>query len=708
MLDRASEVVRAAAGRLPALIGHDGPALGQTLQALIGQSVADLTGGANLRPGQEPLFLGSLRLGPALPELDILGHERGDQIIIELEPSLQHRPSAARLLARLRSAVARIKRQDNVADACRTAAAEVRSFTGHDRALVYQFLSDWSGKVIGEDGTGALPSLINQHFPATDIPSQARALYRRDLIRVIPHVCYEPAPMVPQEFADRFDMSDCSLRSVSPFHVQYLRNMDVASSMSVSILRGTELWGLIACHGRGSRLVPYEIREACKQIGAALTQQVETLEARWEMEKASRLAIYREQLLAKLAGSSSVEVELRLRADEIKRVVPADGLILHHNGLVTTSGVVPDDETCRALAEWSRRKDATPPYSTACLRDAYAPAAAATAEASGLLSITASQEDPIDILWLRKEYAGEVETHGPLHPGCGEGSDFSRVGPAASFTVWRNAARGCSLPWTELEIEAAHRLRRGIERIRERQRVSSLQASLIHMSRVNAMGAMASSIAHELNQPLTATASYTRSAAKMLAMGTDRAEVVPILERATEQALRAGEIIRQLRQLVAPVEAAIGPCSLSSIIDGACSIGLLDAPRLGIEVSISYDRDLQVFADKIQIQQVLLNLIRNAFEAMEKAAVRQLSVVAAAEGDSVRISVADTGSGVCAATRERLFSAFNSDKEGGLGIGLSICRTIVEAHGGKIWLEEDEGSGARFSFLLHRAPPEAA
>jgi light-regulated signal transduction histidine kinase (bacteriophytochrome) len=702
-----SGLVVGAAGRVGELLGAAKEVLSRPLEEIIGQSLESLTRASGFRPSQEPLFLGAFRLGPLIPALDILAHERDGSVLIELEPSLDHRPSAPRLLGRLRAAIADIKRAPTIEGACTTAARAVRDFTGHDRAMVYRFLEDHSGNVISESSNGALPSLHNHHFPEGDIPQQARELYARNLIRVIPDVHYVPAPLLTAGEGAELDMSDCALRSVSPVHLQYLRNMGVGSSMSTSVMGHGRLWGLIACHSISATLVPYEVREVCKQVAAALGQQIETLTARFDKEEGERLSTAREVLLANLAGSDAIEIELVKRIDDLLRLIPADGILLSCNGRVHRAGLTPDPEAAAELASWSRRKDASLPFATSSLSSVFEPASAYQAETSGALAASVTGEDPIDIVWLRREHREVVEWGGHPHKDLDRNPETGRLNPRASFSAWREIVKGRSAPWTSPEIDAAQRLRDGVERIKERQRFTALQASLIHMSRVNAMGAMASSIAHELNQPLTAAASYARSAAKLLRRGEAGEEIASIVDRAAEQSLRAGELIRKLRQLAAPVEAAVDSCSLAEIIEGACAIALIDAPRLGITVDIEFDRSLDVLADKIQAQQVLLNLIRNALEAMEDSEQRLLTVEARRDGaGQVKVTVRDTGSGVSDSVRDQLFDAFNSSKEGGLGIGLSICRTIIEGLGGKIWLEESGPTGTCFAFSLQESLPD--
>ena len=246
-------------------------------------------------------------------------------------------------------------------------------------------------------------------------------------------------------------------------------------------------------------------------------------------------------------------------------------------------------------------------------------------------------------------------------------------------------------------------------------RLKELQSEVTHMSRYTALGEMASTLAHEINQPLTAISNYLKGSQRLL--GRMEGETIPVLQdavgKAAEQALRAGKIIRRLREFVSRGESERRIESLPKLVEDASTLALIGVRENGIEVSFRLDpRADLVLADRIQIQQVLVNLIRNAMEVMmEGATERRLEIATLAEGeDLVEVSVADTGAGLAPDVARNLFQPFVTTKREGMGLGLSICRTIVEAHGGKIWVEPREGGGTVFRFTLRmaREEPEAA
>lgn len=248
------------------------------------------------------------------------------------------------------------------------------------------------------------------------------------------------------------------------------------------------------------------------------------------------------------------------------------------------------------------------------------------------------------------------------------------------------------------------------ERQQTEARLESLQSELIHVSRVSAMGTMASTLAHELNQPITAVANYVEAVRDLLA-NPDPADIPMIrdaLDDTAKEALRAGHIVRRLRDFVARGEVEKTIEKLPLLINEAAVLGLMGAREKGVEPRFDLDPYASpVLVDKVQIQQVLINLIRNAVEAMADSPVRRLTVTSRPDQRGfVRVIVADTGPGVTPEVAEQLFTAFVSTKAEGMGLGLSICRTIVEANGGRIWMEPREGGGTEFHFTLVSAKAE--
>lgn len=239
------------------------------------------------------------------------------------------------------------------------------------------------------------------------------------------------------------------------------------------------------------------------------------------------------------------------------------------------------------------------------------------------------------------------------------------------------------------------------ERQTTEARLQELQGELIHVSRLTAMGEMASAMAHEINQPLAAISNYLKGSSRLISAGqTEKARTG--LDRAAEQALRAGDIIRRLREFAARGEADRRVESLPRIVEEAAALGLVGAREQGVIVRFRFDPTIDaVLADRVQIQQVVLNLLRNAVDAMENSKRRDLTVrIDPAPDGMAQVTVADSGPGIAPEIEGQLFQPFITTKASGMGVGLSICRTIIEAHGGRLWPEQTPGGGATFRFTL--------
>lgn len=432
----------------------------------------------------------------------------GTVLIVEFESAESDRFHGDPLLALQEMFDAIDERTETVETLCRQAAERVRHTSGFDRVMVYQFQPDDSGRVIAESRIDTLESYLGLNYPASDIPAQARALYLKNSIRVIPSIDYQPAPLVPPvhpETGRPLDMSQASLRTVSPVHLEYLANMGVAASMSISIILRGRLWGLIACHHYSPRFVPKHLRAAYELFGGLFSLYLESQQnAAMVTSRAARESKLR-RLIAAMRGDKDFPTGLREQATELLSYIraggaavlspPLSGLALRLADHTTTMGRTPGHEHIIELSEWIGRQGEPGKgvFATDRLGELWRPAGQFVDVGAGVLAISVSHERPDFIMWFRPEVTQTVLWGGDPAKPVTTGPAGSRLTPRASFEAWKQTVRGRSEPWTQIDIEAAEDLRvvlletvlRHIEgnvrlHERERQRDALLLAELNH------------------------------------------------------------------------------------------------------------------------------------------------------------------------------------------------------------------------------------
>lgn len=447
---------------------------GQALAALVGDPIAsriarmaESSGTAGFA-GQATGALGEL--------MDVSAHVSGDHVIVEIEPGPGQAAPASVVLGGLEAAGAAFERAPTLKLLCERAAAEFRRMTGFDRVMIYRFLDDEAGTVLAEDRDPALPSFLNHHFPGSDIPRQARALYVRNLVRVIPDIFYDPAPLRPAwTHAQPLDMSDSALRSVSPIHMQYMRNMGVGASASISIVKDGALWGLIACQHATPRLLPYDVRVACRALAGGLSRQIKAKEEAENYRERIRLRGFEDDMAGLLAQASSLDEGLQEGLPQLLKMLDADGVAVVRGGAVSHAGTCPPETAIRDLATWMLDKPAEP-FATDRLPEVYAPAAQFAEHGAGLLAVVVSTEEPLLVMWFRAEQVEVVNWAGNPHKDAS--TPGGMLTPRASFEAWSEAVRGRSRTWGVASVEAASRLRRLMLDARQMRRMRELNHRL--------------------------------------------------------------------------------------------------------------------------------------------------------------------------------------------------------------------------------------
>ena len=448
--------------------------LGRPLDELVGQAM--VTYRDELVSGESSLVVVDQVLGTS-EVLDGVARLASGRLVVELESAPPHSHSSKRLLS-LTTISSSFDRSGDLRSLCVAAASAFRKLTGFDRVMVYRFLDDNAGTVVAEDQAPELGSFLNHHFPASDIPAQARALYVRNPIRVIPDVAYVPAPVRPGADWSSLDMSDIALRSVSPVHIQYLKNMEVGASASISIIKDGALWGLIACHHRTPRQLSYETRLACTTLAGDLSRQIRAKDDAEMYRQRIRLRSQEDAIVGHLGSLPSLHAFFANTGGELCQMFSADGFAAVQGRDLYVAGKCPEKANTLQVAAWVKTRAYPQPFFTDRLSTELPAAAAYCKHASGLLAVTMSTEKPTILMWFRAEQLETVNWAGNPHKAVTAGSTLPLT-PRASFAAWSEIVEGRSAAWSLGEIEAANRLQRRMFEAQQAHRLRALNAELI-------------------------------------------------------------------------------------------------------------------------------------------------------------------------------------------------------------------------------------
>lgn len=398
---------------------------------------------------------------------DLTVHLADGLVHVEIEPQ-PARTAGGTATAEAQAMIARVVESEDPADFHQRIAEQVRLLTGFDRVMVYRFREDDSGEVIAESCDGELEPYLGLRYPATDIPPQARALYLRNRLRVIPDAGYAPVALVPAAHADGapLDLSQHVLRSVSPVHLEYLRNMGVAASMSISIISGGRLWGLIACHHRNPRAVSPAVRAATDLFGMFVSMRVSAREQEQTMARYERAQQVRDALAQRLSLARDFDRALVDELDTLRVALDSDGAALWLGGRWHGQGRSPASANPGPLLEWLRRQG-RPVVAMSDRADDWNVPALHAPGLAGLLAVNLGAGD--DWLFLfRAEQVEQVRWAGEPTKAVTVTDDGSRIAPRKSFATWRETVRGRSAGWSDSDRRGAARLSRVLREQRRR------------------------------------------------------------------------------------------------------------------------------------------------------------------------------------------------------------------------------------------------
>jgi light-regulated signal transduction histidine kinase (bacteriophytochrome) len=697
---------------------NTGDFLGITPEKLLNQSLSKILEPEQINLLQDCLIQEDLQFSNPLEltikvsdkfiPFDGIVHRSQEVAILELEPTLTKNNTFFKFYPLIKLAMSKLQAATNVTKMSQILAQEVKKITGFDRVMIYRFDQNWNGQVIAEDKLEHLTTYLSLNYPASDIPQQARELYTQNWLRLIPDVNYQPAAIIP---ANNFltqqplDLSRSVLRSVSHLHIEYMKNMGISASMSISMIKNKRLWGLIACHHQTPKYVPYEIRNACEFLAQMTSLELGTKEDTEDIEYQMQLKFVQAKLVEYMSAEKNFITGLINYQPNLLNLVNAQGAVVYFDHEYFTLGNIPEKKDLENLVKWMNQNLQTDFFYTDRLSQFYPEAEKFADVASGLMAVSISKSQQNYVLWFRPEVLRTVNWGGnPYKPVEIDKNGGIHLSPRKSFELWQETVKLTSLPWKICEVNSALELRNAIIGVvlRKVDELAILNSELERSN--NELDAFAYIASHDLKEPLRGIHNYSNFLIEDYGetLNDDGREKLRTLIRLTQ---RMEDLIDSLLHFsrLGRVDLSMKPTNLNSLIQEI--LDLLSARIEETNVEIRIPRPLPtVYCDRIQIGEVFNNLIVNAIKYNDKDQ-KWIEIGYLDQSNPVIFYVQDNGIGIRDKHFDAIFRIFKRlhaphKYGGGTGAGLTIAKKIVERHGGKIWLESTYGEGSKFYFTL--------
>jgi len=578
------------------------------------------------------------------------------------------------------------------------AALEVKKLINYDRIMIYKFLEDGHGEVVAEEKEADLEPFFGLHYPASDIPKQARVLYKLNLTRLIADVNKTDSPILTFKENEALDLTNGGLRAVSPIHIQYLKNMGVHSSFSISLISHGELWGLIACHNYSPKFIDYKAREGAKLIGQILSSALEYRQEEEDAEIIEQFKSTANVLLEHLNRDKYLVEAITTHKRTILDATKASGVAIIFENELKTIGNVPSEEEIKELIEWLKTTNDESIYYTHRLSEIYSPAKKYKSIASGLLSCMLNKEMGEMIIWFKPEIITTVNWAGnPEKPVVPSENGLLSLSPRKSFEIWSQVVNNTSEKWMAEEIASVLRIREIIitDINKKANEIRLLNEKL--QAAYEELDTFSYTVSHDLRTPLTSIKTYAELMLKNKSIDENGQKM---LSRILTGADKMNFLIKEILNL-----ARVGRSEIN--FETVDIESLLKEIRSEVWSAFKADRTELVLGqlpnvkgDKTMIAQVFTNLIGNAVKYSAMVDKPKVEVSAYIDGGETIYAVKDNGIGIDNRYYDRVFELFkrmdNVKDIEGTGVGLAIVKRVVEKHNGRVWFESKLNVGSTF------------
>lgn len=657
-----------------------------------------------------PFHIGDVRLRQGAPIsalLHMLVHCHDQVLIAEFEPPRLPADLVGQgdYYPLVRSFVASLQVASSIEDLLQQTVLQLKRITGFGRVKAYRFDAEGNGQVLAEVVDPGYPSYAGLCFPAADIPRQARELYRVNRIRVIEDANYQPSPLLPAtnpRTGKPLDMSFAALRSVSPVHLQYMRNMGTLASMSLSIVVDGQLWGLISCHHQQPRPVDLRTRTACELLASVLSLQIESRESHASTRKLLTLRQHIVRMISSMADHDSVSDGLRDLPEVLLAFADAQGAAVISAERCDLIGQTPPEAQVTALVHWLGQRDEDKVFHSDNLRRDITELPELANHAGGVLAVAISQIHSHYLLWFRPEQIRTVNWAGQPTKQVGPQGNLD---PRHSFERWQEEQRGYSQAWDPLVIEGVIELRAAVLGIvlRKAEELAQLAGELRRSNKE--LEAFSYSVSHDLRAPLRHIAGYTELLGEIEGQGlSERGK--RFLQHIGEAAHFAGSLVDNLLNFSQMGRSALrlSDVDLNALVEAIRSELAPDYEGRAIVWDIAPLP--KVIGDPAFINMALHNLIANAIKYTRGRTPARIEISAVQHPEETEVCIRDNGVGFDMAYANKLFGVFQrlhrmEDFEG-TGIGLASVRRIIERHDGRVWATGQVDQGASFHFTLPR------
>ncbi|MNK25639.1 Phytochrome-like protein cph1 [compost metagenome] len=640
---------------------------------------------------------------------NVIVHFHNGYHIIDFEPALSNLTyDLQSLVGRSLSEILSDKKIENLLG---NVAQQIKKIIGYDRVMVYKFHEDGHGEVVAEAKSDNFESWLGLHYPASDIPKQARELYKINLVRLIADVHTTPSALLTHPIngeAVPLDLTHSTLRAVSPIHIQYLKNMGVASSFSVSILDGDNLWGLIACHNYTPRFINYRERESAKLVGQVLSSAISFREQEEDQQHANEHRQSVDTITRYLLRNIAVQDALINQECTLQDVLDCGGAALYFENKLYVTGNVPDDAFINKLVDWlGERTYADGFYTTDKLVDDFPLAGKHKFTASGLLACRLGKDLKEYMLWFRPEVKTSVKWAGnPQKIVKKDENGIAHISPRNSFIEWSQQVELSAVSWKKHELEAAISLRDevnyAISRKANELRIVNEKLRVAYEE----LDAFSYTISHDLKNPLATIKSYSQLIKK-----GDRSmdKVIMMAERIDAGTQKMQSMIDEVLAYSKVGQSKIQrrEIDMQKLLEDL-SDDLLVAnanPNLIIEVKEAP----VIVGDQLMVLQVFSNVVGNAVKYSSKTEFPRVTISGTKNDTEIVYAISDNGIGIPKEEHDHIFDLFSRASGGkdfeGTGVGLSVVKRILEKHEGNIWLDSTLGNGTVFFVSFRKYDP---